>query len=95
LPKDLGDIKLLQKIRNYYRDNPFGFELCSAKIVQMMDNNFELFELTRPWRDGGRDAIGKYRVGNSHNPLLVEFALEAKCYSMDNSVGVSQCLGYF
>ncbi len=88
LPQDLGDIKLLQKIRDYYRDNPFGFELCSTKIVQMMDNNFELFELTRPWRDGGRDAIGKYRVGSSHNPLLVEFALEAKCYAMDNSVGV-------
>jgi hypothetical protein len=88
LPSDQNDIKLLQKIRDKYRDNPFGFELCSTKIVQMMDNNFELFELTRPWRDGGRDAIGKYRVGSSHNPLLVEFALEAKCYSADNSIGV-------
>ncbi|MEI6755405.1 MAG: restriction endonuclease [bacterium] len=88
LPQDPSEIKLLQKIRDYYKDNPFDFELCSTKIVQMMDNNFGLFELTRPWRDGGRDAIGKYRVGNNHSPLLVEFALEAKCYSMDNSVGV-------
>lgn len=88
LPRDQNDIKLLQKIRNNFRDNPFGFELCATKIVQMMDNNFELFELTRPWRDGGRDAIGKYRVGSSHNPLLVDFALEAKCYSADNSIGV-------
>jgi hypothetical protein len=88
LPQVQNDIKLLQKIRNYYKDNPFGFELCSTKIVQMMDNNFELFELTRPWRDGGRDAIGRYKIGNNHNPLLVEFALEAKCYSTDISVGV-------
>jgi len=88
LPKDQNDIKLLQKIRDRYKDNPFGFELCATKIVQKMDNNFELFELTRPWRDGGRDAIGRYRVGSSQNPLLVEFALEAKCYSADNSVGV-------
>lgn len=88
LPQDSSGCKLLQKIRNYYNDNPFGFELCSTKIVQMMDNNFEMFELTRPWRDGGRDAIGKYKIGSSHNPLLVEFALEAKCYSFNVSVGV-------
>ncbi len=88
LPHDVDGKKLLQKIRDYYKDNPFGFELCSTKIVQMMDNNFELFELTRPWRDGGRDAIGRYKIGSSHNPLLVEFALEAKCYSADVSVGV-------
>lgn len=88
LPKDPNDIKLLNAIRDFYRDNPFGFELCATKIVQMMDKNFELFELTRPWRDGGRDAIGKYRIGSSHNPLLVEFALEAKCYSADISIGV-------
>ena len=88
LPQDSSGKKLLQKIRDYYKDNPFGFELCSTKIVQMMDNNFELFELTRPWRDGGRDAIGRYKIGSSHNPLLVEFALEAKCYSAHVSVGV-------
>lgn len=88
LPTDLNDRKLLQKIRDYYKDDPFGFELCSTKIVQMMDNNFATFELTRPWRDGGRDAIGKYRVGVSHNPLFVECALEAKCYSSSTSVGV-------
>lgn len=88
LPNAQYDIKLLQRIRDYYKNNPFGFELCSTKIVQMMDNNFEFFELTRPWRDGGRDAIGKYKIGSSHNPLMVDFALEAKCYSSDVSVGV-------
>jgi hypothetical protein len=88
LPQLANDKKLLQKIRDHYKDNPFGFELCSTKLVQMMDNNFEQFELTRPWRDGGRDAIGRYKIGNNHNPLLVEFALEAKCYSAEVSVGV-------
>jgi hypothetical protein len=88
LPQDASGKKLIQNIRDYYKDNPFGFELCSTKIVQMMDNNFEQFELTRPWRDGGRDAIGRYKIGSSHNPLLVEFALEAKCYSAGLSVGV-------
>jgi Restriction endonuclease AspBHI N-terminal/Restriction endonuclease len=90
LPKNPDDVKLLAKIRSYYASDPFGFELCSTKIVQMMDNNFASFELTRPWRDGGRDAIGRYRVGSSHNPLLVDCALEAKCYSIKNSVGVRE-----
>ncbi len=88
LPRDDNDRKLISKIREHYATNPFGFELCATKIVQMMDNNFELFDLTRPWRDGGRDAIGKYRIGTTHNPLLVECALEAKCYSAETSVGV-------
>lgn len=88
LPRDSNGEIMLQKIREFYSNNPFGFELCSTKIVQMMDKNFEWFELTRPWRDGGRDAIGKYKIGSSHNPLLVEFALEAKCYSPNLAVGV-------
>lgn len=87
-PENPDDIKLLAKIRNHYTDDPFGFELCATKIVQVMDSNFASFELTRPWRDGGRDAIGRYRVGSGHNPLLVDCALEAKCYSVKNSVGV-------
>lgn len=88
LPTDEGDAKLIQKIRDHYRDDSYGFELCATKIVQMMDNNFASFELTRPWRDGGRDAIGRYRIGTTQNPLLVECALEAKCYAANNGVGV-------
>lgn len=88
LPNDPGDMKLIQKIRDFYKDDPFGFELCATKIVQIMDNNFEQFEITRPWRDGGRDAIGRYKIGSNHSPLLVECALEAKCYSVGNAVGV-------
>jgi hypothetical protein len=39
-------------------------------------------------RDGGRDAIGKYRLGTGPSAVLVDFALEAKCYKDSNSVGV-------
>jgi hypothetical protein len=56
-----------------------------------MDSNFESFSLTRPWRDGGRDAIGYYNIstGNKANfPLKIDCALEAKCYNEKSSVGV-------
>lgn len=47
-------------------------------------------DVTRPWRDGGRDAVGDYLLGPRHDPVSVEFALEAKCYGPENSVGVRQ-----
>ena len=48
-------------------------------------------DLTRPWRDGGRDGLGKYRIGPSATFIDVEFALEAKCKtpSARTSSGVS------
>ena len=79
-------------IRNHYKDNPTGFEACAVRIAEMMDNHFESFELTRPWRDGGRDAVGKYVIStgntNANFPLKIDCALEAKCYNENNSVGV-------
>ena len=47
-------------------------------------------DVTRPSRDGGRDGIGQLRVGTGPSGILVDFALEAKCYSSSNSVGVRE-----
>ena len=90
LPTDEIGIKNLEIIRERYKENPHGFEKCATAIVQMMDSNFYAFDLTRPWRDGGRDAIGKYRIGLSNSALSIDCALEAKCYSTSNGVGVKQ-----
>ena len=46
------------------------------------------WELTRPWRDGGRDALGTYRIGHGAGAIDVDFAMEAKCYGPHNGVGV-------
>jgi hypothetical protein len=45
-------------------------------------------DVTRPSRDGGRDAIGQLRVGSGPSGILVDFALEAKCYTPPAAVGV-------
>ena len=58
-----------------------------------MDSNFIDFSLTRPWRDGGRDAIGRYSIkaGSKVNyPLMIDCALEAKCYGVNRGVGVRE-----
>lgn len=83
----------LEIIRNYYADNQYSFEVCAVDIMCKLDSNFVDFSLTRPWRDGGRDAIGYYSIkpgGKANYPLKIDCALEAKCYSKDNSVGVRE-----
>lgn len=58
-----------------------------------MDSNFVDFSLTRPWRDGGRDALGFYSIstgGKVNASLKIDCALEAKCYSPNNGVGVKE-----
>jgi hypothetical protein len=70
-----------------------GFESCATSIISKLDGNFIDFSLTRPWRDGGRDAIGYYEIkpgGKANHPLKIDCALEAKCYSRDTAVGVKQ-----
>jgi hypothetical protein len=83
----------LKKIREYYAKFPQGFEKCAKSILEKTDEKFQDFELTRQWRDGGRDALGHYVIspgGKANYPLRIDCALEAKCYSETNSVGVRE-----
>lgn len=83
----------IQLIREHYSTFPQGFEMCATDIVSKMDSNFIDFTLTRPWRDGGRDAIGRYSIstcGKVNPPLIIDCALEAKCYDTEIGVGVRE-----
>ena len=85
--------KCLTKIRKYYRNNPYGFENCAKAILEKMDDKFQDFSLTRPWRDGGRDALGYYVIGSASKanyPLRIDCAMEAKCYAENHAVGVRE-----
>ncbi|HFF6189044.1 restriction endonuclease [Stenotrophomonas maltophilia] len=89
LPQKPDDLRLIKSLVNYYKDDPIAFETCAARITQIMLPNTTSLDVTRPSRDGGRDAIGRYRIGPFSSRVEVEFAMEAKCYSLDNAVGVS------
>ncbi len=83
----------LRIIRNHYEGFKQGFEECAINIISKMDSNFVDFSLTRPWRDGGRDAIGYYAIhsgGKVNYPLKIDCGLEAKCYGEKNGVGVKE-----
>lgn len=95
LPTSQSDLELLRTIVSYYKEHENGhyaFERCAAALFRLMEPNVTSIDLTRPWRDGGRDALGLYSIGAEPAGIQVEFALEAKCKipSPSNSSGVRE-----
>ena len=93
LPQNKIEAKYIELIKNYFvthKNGEYAFEKCASVIAQLMDKNIISCDNTRPWRDGGRDAIGIYRIGFGAAYTDVEFALEAKCYKLNNSCGVKE-----
>jgi Restriction endonuclease AspBHI N-terminal/Restriction endonuclease len=81
LPHNDLEREILACVYNYFKSNPTAFEACAAALVQFQNpENYVIDEMTRRSVDGGRDAIGRYRLGPSADPITVDFALEAKCY---------------
>ena len=96
LPKDPTKKKMLKMIYNYFynpnnKKDSTRFEPFAIFISNLSDSNITKIDNTRPTRDGGRDGIGEYRIMNkSERPLTTFFALEAKCYNENDSVGVKE-----
>ncbi|MFN8552540.1 MAG: restriction endonuclease [Candidatus Obscuribacterales bacterium] len=90
LPASQIERDLISLVYEHFQADPYDFERCAAALVQMMDRNVVSCDLTRRWMDGGRDALGLYRIGLPNNSITVEFALEAKCYDLGNGVGVEK-----
>lgn len=90
LPATPEDQALIEMIRQRYKDNPYGFEACAGALTRLLLPDVSRLDLTRPWRDGGRDGIGRLRIGRSPAAIEVDFALEAKCYGTNNAVGVRE-----
>lgn len=90
LPGNQEDVKLIALLYDKFKDKPHEFEKCAVEIAKLMMPDIGACQITRPWRDGGRDAVGSYRVGSGPSSIDVEFALEAKCYGPGNGVGVKE-----
>ncbi|MBL8027793.1 MAG: restriction endonuclease, partial [Fibrobacteres bacterium] len=96
LPDDDAHTNMLLEIFVYFSANPFIFEKFAAFIYTLSDKNVIIDEITRNVIDGGRDAIGRYKLGIDKDPVYAEFALEAKCYNPGlngdkaNTVGVKE-----
>jgi len=95
-PDTDNKIAILRLVYNHFNDSPHQFEAFAARIFQMHDRCVIIDQITQASSDGGRDAIGRYFLGLSDDPVYVDFALEAKCYSPGiggseaNTVGVGE-----
>lgn len=90
LPLDPEGMGLLNTLWTYFRDEPVRFERCAVELFRFSVPGLENVDVTRPTRDGGRDALGQLAVGPASDPIRLDFALEAKCYEPGNSVGVRE-----
>ena len=91
LPNDQNKMQMLLRIHDYFSVKPSEFEKFAIMIATYADSNIINCENTRPTRDGGRDGVGEYRIlNNLISNITTSFALEAKCYSINDSVGVKE-----
>ncbi|MBF0886826.1 restriction endonuclease [Gluconobacter sphaericus] len=89
-PSDPIGKEMITIIHSFFADNPHDFEQCAAELARMMVPDIASLDLTRRSRDGGRDGIGQMRIGTGASAILVDFALEAKCYAASHAVGVRE-----
>ena len=96
VPDSRTKIEILETVWLHFKEAPYAFETFAARLFQMHDQRVIIDEITRAAVDGGRDAVGKYLLGLSDDPVYAEFSLEAKCYKPPlfgqtaNSVGVKE-----
>lgn len=88
VPRDAARQEIINTIYAHFQKHPHDFESCAVAIWRMMAPATGACDVTRPSRDGGRDAVGEYMLGPPADRLAVEFALEAKCYAPENAIGV-------
>ncbi len=89
--QDPQRMKMLEIIHSYFikKDRGYGFEQFASDMVEYLDDAVVNIETTRPYKDGGFDASGLYKIfKNVGNSVNVEFYMQAKCYAKDNAVGV-------
>jgi len=90
LPALPGDRVLLEILWEHFKDRPTDFERCAVELFRLATPGVQNVDVTRPSRDGGRDAVGQYAIGPAADPIRLDFALEAKCYKPGSSVGVKE-----
>jgi AspBHI-like restriction endonuclease/restriction endonuclease len=90
LPPDPAGRAVIETIYQFFSTRPHDFEACAASLTRLLLPDVASLDLTRPTKDGGRDAVGQLRIGRGPTSIVVDFALEAKCYSLANGVGVRE-----
>lgn len=93
LPTQKMGKDFLHIIWKYFCDEPTAFEFMASDIFKMSNTNIIIDEITRGTIDGGRDALGRMKIGIDSDPIYVDFILEAKCYNPGQFAGKVNTVG--
>ncbi len=63
LPDDKVGMGILHAIHDHFHDKSTDFEACAVELWRMIAPGTGRCDVTRPSRDGGRDAVGEYPLG--------------------------------
>jgi AspBHI-like restriction endonuclease len=69
------DAWMMRMVHDHFSSMPIAFESFAAEMWVHSEPHVASIEVTRPSRDGGRDAVGEYRLGPSQDPVRLQFAL--------------------
>lgn len=92
MPQDPLKSRMLETLHDFFikKDNGYSFEQFAADMVENLDDAVVNIEVTRPYKDGGFDAEGRYKIFKSvENSVFVEFYMQAKCYGKNIAVTVT------
>lgn len=88
LPIDKLQYKMLLTLQKYFcdLDGGYSFEVFAHDLTIYMDSSVVDLNTTRPFKDGGFDAEGRYRIFSKvENVVYVDFYLQAKCYNPETT----------
>lgn len=80
--------EMLKYLQNYFvsLDGGYSFEAFACDMARYLDSSVIDLNTTNPYKDGGFDGIGKYRIFNKvENEVYVDFYLQAKCYNPESN----------
>jgi hypothetical protein len=86
-PRKEREQKVLDAVRTLTNRQ---LEHFTKALLRLMDPRFFDLEVTREVVDGGRDVIGKYRVGHDDHMVSLDICAEAKHWR--NAIGVSEMM---
>jgi hypothetical protein len=89
-PDSAEGLRIIELIRDYCSDDDFLFEAIAVEVWRLACSEAIDVELTRRYRDGGRDALGKMYIGPLADRLGLDFSIEAKNYAPSKGVGVKE-----
>lgn len=84
LPSTESDLKLINTIKEFYRGNEADFEICAVELFKYYSHYPTQENITKISGDGGKDAEGVIKFGKPSDAIDIDYALEAKCYDIDN-----------